>query len=363
MIRKLFYFFNVCVLVLLFAACMSCYISPAVAWLLPFLGLAFPIVVILVVVFLLIWAIWWKKMFWVNLVALILCWPFIRTIVAFHFSHEEEKGVKLMSYNVRNFDLYNWSGNKKTRSRIMNLIGKENPDIICFQEFYTDDEDFRNAEYLRDSLGYKFHYLHVTYDKWFKNTSQMKWHSLKWGLAIFSRYEIRDTGVVHFDEQGGNQCCFADLNVNGKTLRIYNTHLQSMHLGYDDYDTIEELSENQNTQWYKIRNILRKMKHAYTKRAEQARAVRDHVGAYKGQKIVCGDFNDSPVSYSYQTIGSGLQDAFILKGRGFGKSFDTKLGWFRIDFILPDPSIQVNSYRSIRKNLSDHYPVLVTMDL
>jgi endonuclease/exonuclease/phosphatase family metal-dependent hydrolase len=105
------------------------------------------------------------------------------------------------------------------------------------------------------------------------------------------------------------------------------------------------------------------MNHAYTKRAEQARAVRDHVSACKGQKIVCGDFNDSPVSYSYQTIGSGLQDAFILKGRGFGKSFDTKLGWFRIDFVLPDPSIQVNSYRSIRKNLSDHYPVLVTMDL
>ena len=172
-----------------------------------------------------------------------------------------------------------------------------------------------------------------------------------------------DTGVVHFDETGGNQCIYADMNVNGKTLRVYDTHLQSIHLGYDDYDTIEELSENQNTQWYRLRNILKKMKHAFSKRAAQARAVHEHVSQYQGQKIVCGDFNDSPVSYSYQTISSGLDDAFIKQGKGFGPSFDTKLGFFRIDFILPDPSIQVNSYRSIHRALSDHFPVVVTLNL
>jgi endonuclease/exonuclease/phosphatase family metal-dependent hydrolase len=344
-------------------AAMACYISPSIAWPLTFLGLGFPLAVISVLVFLIIWAVWRKKMFWANLIALLLCWPFIRTVVAFHFSPGESKGIKLMSYNVRNFDLYNWSGNKKTRSRIMGLIGKESPDIICFQEFYTDDEDFLNAEYLRDSLGYKYHYIHVTYDKWYKNAEQMKWHHLFWGLAVFSRYQIVDTGVVKFDESGGNQCMFADLSVNGKTLRIYNTHLQSMHLGYDDYDTIEELSENQNTNWYRIRNLIRKMKHAYSKRANQAKTVHEHVNRYQGQKIVCGDFNDSPVSYSYQSISRGLQDAFIQRGKGFGQSFDTNLGFFRIDFILPDPSIQVNSYRSIHRNLSDHYPVVVTISL
>ena len=245
----------------------------------------------------------------------------------------------------------------------MDGFGKENPDIICFQEFYTDDEDFHNAEYLRDSLGYKYQYLHTTYDRWYKNTEQMKWHHLIWGLAVFSRYQIIDTGVVRFDERGGNQCIYADINVNGKTLRVYDTHLQSMHLGYDDYDTIEELSENQNTNWYRIRNIIRKMKRAYIKRADQALAVHEHMSQYQGRKIVCGDFNDSPVSYSYQTIRSGLQDAFIQRGKGFGQSFDTKLGFFRIDFVLPDPSIQINSYRSIHKALSDHFPVVVTLSL
>ncbi len=268
-----------------------------------------------------------------------------------------------MSYNVRNFDLYNWSGNKKTRSRIMDLIRKENPDIICFQEFYTDDEEFHNEEYIRDSLGYKYHYLHVTDDKWYKNTEHMKWHHLLWGLAVFSRYEIVDTGLVRFGEKSGNQCIFADLRIDGKPLRIYNTHLQSMHLNYDDYDAIEELSENQNTNWYRVKNIFRKMKHAYAKRADQAKAVHEHVSAHQGQKIVCGDFNDSPVSYSYQTISSGLNDAFVERGKGFGESFNSKLGFFRIDFVLPDPSIRVNSFRSIHRTLSDHFPVVVTLSL
>ncbi len=363
MFRRLLYFINVCVLIALFLACMSCYVSPAKAWPLSFLGLAFPVIAILSLAFLILWAIWRRRIFWVDLLALMLCLPFIRTICAFHFSPAQARGIKLMSYNVRNFDLYNWSGNKKTRAKIMGLIGKENPDIICFQEFYTDDDGFYNVEYLRDSLGYKYHYLHTTYDKWYKNTSEMKWHHLQWGLAIFSRYQIIDTGAVRFDEQGGNQCAYADLDIHGKTLRVYNNHLQSIHLGYDDYDTIEELSENQNTNWYRIRNILRKMKHAFAKRAEQARLVHGHVSTYQGQKIVCGDFNDSPVSYTYHTISSGLNDAFIMQGKGFGQSFDTNLGLFRIDFVLPDPSINVNSYRSIHKSLSDHYPVVVTLDL
>ena len=105
------------------------------------------------------------------------------------------------------------------------------------------------------------------------------------------------------------------------------------------------------------------MKRAYTKRAMQAAEVHDHVSAYQGQKIVCGDFNDAPVSYSYQKISNGLHDAFIERGTGFGKSFDTRVGLFRIDFILPDPSIRVNSYRSVAKALSDHYPIISTLSL
>ena len=238
--QRLLYFLNALLLLALLFACLSCFISPSLAWPLSFFGLGFPLLAIMGIFFLLIWGVWKNKFFWVNVIALILCLPFIRTVFSFHFLHGQEKGLKLMSYNVRNFDLYNWSGNKKTRRKIMDLIRQENPDILCLQEFFTDEE-FQNMEYLRDSLGYKYYHIHVTYDKWFKNTSQMKWYHQIWGLAIFSRYEITDTGVVRFNEKEGNQCFFANLNIKGKSLRVYDTHLQSMYLNYNDYDAIEEL--------------------------------------------------------------------------------------------------------------------------
>jgi endonuclease/exonuclease/phosphatase family metal-dependent hydrolase len=362
MIKKLFYFLNVCVLIALLLACLSCYIVPAMAWPLSFLGLGFLFIVITVLVFLIAWALWRDMFVFVNLLALLLCYPFIRTVVGLHFGKDEEKGLKVMSYNVRNFDLYNWTGNKKTRDEIMGFIKKENPEVMCFQEFYSDD-DFRNIECIRDSLGYKYHYFHVTYDTWYKNTEQMKWHHQLWGLAIFSKYEIRDTGTVAFDQRGNNQCIYADLMIQGKPLRVYTTHLQSIHLDYEDYDTIEELSENQNSSWSRIRHILRKMKHAYTMRGRQSEVVHRSLQSFAGQKIICGDFNDSPISYTYQTITGGMKDAFVEKGYGLGKTFVTKLDAFRIDFILAGPGIKVNSYRCPHQELSDHFPVIARISL
>ena len=362
MLRPFLYLFNGLLLILLLLACLSCYISPAKVWFLPFLGLAFPLIVVSVISFALLWAIGWRKIFWLNIIVLLLSMPMILTVVAFHPSAAKGIGLKLMTYNVKNFDLYNWTGNKETRMKIMQLIAAENPDIICFQEYYTDDVSFFNTEYLRDSLGYKYHFVSSTFDKYYKPDTEKKLHHLLWGLAIFSKYEITDTGVLSFGKTVGNKCIYADLKVNAKSFRLYNTHLQSIHLGYDDYDTIEEISENQNTNWYRVKNILRKMKRASSKRAAQAQAVARAMQLYEGSKIICGDFNDAPVSFAYHTISSGLQDAFIEKGRGFGKSFANKFGWFRIDYILTAPTIKINSYRSIPAELSDHYPVVVSME-
>ena len=268
-----------------------------------------------------------------------------------------------MSYNVRNFDLYNWSGNKATRSDIMKLIREENPDIICFQEYYTDDNEFRDTEYLRDSLGYRHHYMRVTFDKMAKKDGSKSNNHMQWGLAIFSRYEIRDRGLVQLGQASANQCMYADLQVGARLLRVYNTHLQSIHLGYDDYDTIEELSANQSTSWHKLKNILRKMKRATAARAHQARTLQDALSQYDGHKILCGDFNDAPVSYTYPTISRGMQDAFVERGCGFGSSFATRPGIFRIDFMLTDQSISIYSCRTLDRRLSDHYPIVTTLSL
>ena len=201
--------------------------------------------------------------------------------------------------------------------------------------------------------------IHRTYSNAYHNKGETKEHHYSFGLAVFSRFPVVDTGVVHFARSGNNQCIYADLDVNGKQLRVYTAHLQSIHLNDGDYDALE----NKNTNWNRIKNIFRKMKRASVIRAGQAECVHSHVNTYKGRKIVCGDFNDSPISYTYQTVSKGLIDAFITKGNGISKSFSTKLGFFRIDFVLAGSGIRINSYRCIPKELSDHYPVVVTMDL
>ena len=87
------------------------------------------------------------------------------------------------------------------------------------------------------------------------------------------------------------------------------------------------------------------------------------MNAYTGRKIVCGDFNDVPVSYTYHTVSGNLQDAFVEAGRGFSPTFSNKFSIFRIDYALLDPAFKVNSYRVVHKELSDHYPVVVTFNL
>lgn len=362
MLRGLLYLVNIAVLVALVLACLCCYVQPSVAWPLSFLGLGFPVIVLTLGALLIVSGIARRRIFWVNLIALLVSAPIIRTVVSFH-KPSAPHGVKIMSYNVKNFDLYNWSGNKETRHKIMRLIDREAPDVICFQEYYTDDVEFSNTNYLRDSLGYPYHYVLTTYEKSYPEKETNIQRHLQWGIAIFSRHQIIDTGVVAFSHLGNNQCIYADLLIKGKPLRVYNTHLQSIHLGYDDYDTIEELSENQSTNWYRVRNILRKIKRAFVKRAHQADVLHARLSQHGGPKILCGDFNDAPVSYAYHTISAGMQDAFIEKGLGFGKSFTNRFGIFRIDYILVDPKIKINSYQSIREELSDHYPVMATVDL
>jgi endonuclease/exonuclease/phosphatase family metal-dependent hydrolase len=364
MIKAFFVFLNSMALLTLWMSCLACYVPPNHLWFLSFLGLGFPIILLINILFFFWWLIQRRKIAFFVLIGILLCWNFICSSFAFHFGRQNNNGsIKLMTYNVKNFDLYNWTGNKQTRANIMKFIHGENPDIICFQEFYSNDEDFKNAEFIHDSLGYSYFYFYPTTVETYRPKAPAKPILQKWGIAVFSKYEITDSGSIHNYDSKDADCMYVDLKIKNDVVRIYNMHLQSISLGYDDYDTLEEIGENQNAQWYRIKNILMKLKRAYAKRVGQANAVAQHIQNCKGKKIVCGDFNDVPISYSYHTISSGLQDAFVKKGYGFGKTFIHQLGKFRIDYTFFDQSIKINTYRTVQKKLSDHYPVVVTFDL
>lgn len=362
---------NIIALIILLLSCLAAYINPNLVWQLSFIGFAFPVVLVINVLFVLVWIIKRKRFGLIPLFAIVLTWKFIHSTFALNFSAEnKEQGLKLMTWNVKCFDLYNWSNNLNTRGKMMAVIKKQNPDVLCLQEFYTNNQFFHNMEYLRDSLGYKYCYFPPAVELVKVPTSKLQktlWHSgvlnQQWGVATFSKYPIVDTGKIRFKNSFTNDCTYADVDFNGKPVRIYNVHFQSIHLGYDDYATLDSLEENQQTQWTGLKNIMRKMKRAYQKRSEQANAVAQHIDDHTGHHILCGDFNDVPVSYTYNTASDNLKDAFIEKGKGFGPTYANKFSIFRIDYCLFDPAIQVNSYRTIHNELSDHYPVCVTFAL
>jgi endonuclease/exonuclease/phosphatase family metal-dependent hydrolase len=347
----------------LFLSLISPFVNPAVFWPLAFFGLFHPAFVVMNFFFLLLWTIRRRKQAYYTLVILLLNIPWYGKQFRFHFSTPPSapaSAFKVMSYNVKLFDLYNWSKDTNTRANMFTLIAKEKPDLLNIQEFYNEDSGaFRNLDSLKKLLSLPF--VHVEYTISLRGDDH-------WGVVTFSKFPIVNTGKIVFNTRNNNICIYTDLLIDKDTIRVYNMHLQSISLGYADMKTLDQLGkgEDLDDEVEGSKNILRRMKRAYIKRAGQSESIANHIAKCPYKLIVCGDFNDTPISYCYRTISSGLQDSFVECGTGFGKSLagfgNSFVDFFpfpRIDYIFHSPSMHAFEYKTIQeKGLSDHYPVV-----
>ena len=97
---------------------------------------------------------------------------------------------------------------------------------------------------------------------------------------------------------------------------------------------------------------------AFRIRAKQAEAVSEEIKNAKGDYVlVCGDFNDTPISYAHRTIQGDLTDAFAESGRGMGITYNQNFFWFRIDNILHSPNMTSMNCSVDKVAYSDHYPL------
>jgi len=106
-----------------------------------------------------------------------------------------------------------------------------------------------------------------------------------------------------------------------------------------------------------------KLKTAYIKRAEQVDSISAHINNCPHPVIVCGDFNDTPVSYAYRKLTRGLKDAFITTGKGLGNTYLGIFPSFRIDYILHSLDFVPLIFEKVNVELSDHYPIICILDL
>jgi len=348
--RIVFYLYLVTILPMA-CAILSQWISPAAFWPLAFFGLTFPILILLQFIFLILMAILRSKAAFLPLLMILASWtPFVHTFQIPGKKNPENKSaaqVKVISYNVRLFDFYQWSGQPDASRGIFDYITENKPDILCLQEFLTQDQGKLSPARIGSELAFLPNsYIEYNY------TVQNRKH----GLAIYSRFPVIGSGHEHFSGTL-NMGIYADLVIGTDTVRVYNTHLESLHFNRDEFQWIDDKSDTTSLSGDKITRIIYRMKSAYVRRSEQARQIRKDISQSPYPVIVCGDFNDTPVSYATTTIRKGLTDSFLSGGRWLGITYPDIKGPVRIDYILHSKEMESAGFKTGKVSHSDHRPV------
>ncbi|NVN95477.1 MAG: endonuclease/exonuclease/phosphatase family protein [Bacteroidetes bacterium] len=354
---KIAFFVNIIFAIGLLLSYLASYISPDKFWLIAFFGLAYPFLLLINLFFVIIWLILGKKHLLLSLLLIIFGFSYLKSTFQVSPQHlkKGEASIKLLSYNLRSFNVYkfHWKDKRRYNDRnlILDFIKGEAADIMCFQEFFYDKSGYYTTlDTIVKFQEAKFYHAGYTSDK---VANQY------FGVCTFSKYPIINRGKIKFKEKSDNLCIFSDLVKETDTFRIYNVHLESIRLSKEDEMFYEDFGNQSEQTEFKLglRKIFSKLKHAFIKRASQARIIAEHIKQSPYPVIVCGDFNDTPTSYSYHMVSANLKDAFIESGKGIGNTYNGKFPSFRIDYILHSNDFSASDFEVKKVDYSDHYPI------
>jgi len=330
---------------LLLLAYLAPFVPPDYFWPLSFFGLAYPYLVLVNFIFLVIWIVQPSKKLLLPLIIFLLgYYNFTNTFQIIPKTQSHQQGFEILSFNVHGFksDLRN----KRTNTpKVLEYFKSTGAEIICLQEATLSKTGSLSPQGIKDALpGIKYY--------------QLASISSNAGSITFSKYPIINLGEIRFSGSS-NLVLFSDIKISdNQTIRVYNCHLQSYSIDPDDYSIIDSLGAGSNNKQIKdAREMTYKLKNGFEMRAFQARKVSDHIRQSPYPVIVCGDFNDTPVSYAYHKVRGELKDAFVEAGWGISNTYNGILPSFRIDYILCNQKFVVRNYKRDWVYLSDHFPV------
>jgi len=371
-IKKILWFLfisaNVVAVILYLLACLVPFINPGKSWFIAMQGLVFPLLFFVLLGFMIYWLIRRSKWVFICIIPLVLSWQQLSVLYSFHAAKEiivakEAETLRVLSWNLSSWGVSNKINKNKTsfRNEMTEFIKQTNADVLCFQEFA-----FPRILNYKDSiipglkkLGYQYFHFVKAKDEIFPNKPE----PIK-GVIILSKYPFVDTarfeyGINDFAEP----LIYADIKINSQTVRIFTTHLESVRFEYNDYYALRRLKNPSKKNIQQSRVTFSKLKYAYTRRAAQADLMHDKIKESPYPVIVAGDFNDIPNSYTYFTIKGNLQDAFLKKGAGFGRTFRYITPAMRIDYILADKKFDITWFSKMDLPYSDHYPIIADISL
>jgi endonuclease/exonuclease/phosphatase family metal-dependent hydrolase len=353
--RILLVLINIGIIVAYLISCLAPFVNTGEDWLLAFPGLVFPLIFFSLVFFILLWTILRSRWAWISLIVLFLGFQQIKAVFAFNlpknFSYTKNPNtLRIFQWNVSGWDSQRHNTNT-TQPRMMELIKKQDADILCFEEFFeppgTSQQESNITIFTK--MGYPYHYFipSVNYENDYTS-----------GVGIFSRYPMIDSAKFDFNtENRGEHLLYVDIKVNDKIFRIFATHLQSVHFVSREYESLSKLKRAQKSGLKDSRTIVSKLKKGYQSRYAQATLVSEKIRESPYPSLICGDFNDVPNSSAYFRIRGNFQDAFLEKGTFLGRTFRFISPTLRIDYILADKKFTVTQYQRIRVPYSDHFPV------
>ncbi len=316
-----------------------------------------------------------KKYFIWSLIALIVAFPIVKSSFAFNLMSsksitKEEQYLKVMTWNVHLFDLGEWTKNKQTKNKIIDFVEKQQPDILCLQEYYFDSKN-PNEPFLETLRGLGYAYYEFAeegqYWKKFLNISAKSTELITVGTAVISKFPLSKPEVFNLSSENEY---YKMLGVNvdlgeEKEFRLFTTHLQSVNFVGNEVEEAEARANSVSTKVDHVaKGILKKIIKSSSKRAEQANFIDSVLDKSVMPSVFCGDFNDMPGSYVYRKIKGDRKDAFSAKGFGWGRTYRNIFPTIRIDYIFYDSDfLNCEAASAPDLSLSDHNPVIATFSL
>ncbi len=370
-----FLFLNIVTGALFLLCSFASRLHPSDWWFTGFLGLFFPFITALLILFVVFWLVVKRSWSFISLIILVMGFAAISLHLPFKtesdFRKEKAKGeLRVMSWNVRHFIPFDESSFKPDRLRhrqqILEQIAEYQPDVICFQEFISmpGDEEKDPLFQLKNKYGYKYHQFAG------EDIFGTRQYS---GIAIFSRYPIMDGNSISyptsFDSNVENPI-YADILFAGDTIRVFSVHLQSFGFGSREYDAIDDIKAEGDHNIRDSKNILRKMRNTFSWHGRQADFLSEEIKASPHPAMIMGDLNDVPGSYAYAVMRGNREDAFLQQGAGLGATFTSSssfilqlLPTLRIDYIFHPKIFSTSQFLIGGRRLSDHSFLLADIRL
>ena len=268
------------------------------------------------------------------------------------------KKLKIITYNTQLFGLYQNESSvdivnteyMPAMDSFLQVLKKENADVVCLQEVYAKAGGLKAlALFLKAEGGYDHSQTYTLSER------------RPYGMIVLSKYAIKRWKPLPLGSNTGNMAMWVDIEIPSEyaflrnaQIRIYNLHLQSFRFAKKDFEVMQKQKEQKEIDLEGSKGIISRLRLGYQRRAQQVGIVKQSVLNCDLPKVICGDFNDIPVSYTYRQLSAGMRDAFVEAGRGLETTYKGSMPSFRIDYVLFDNPMRALNYKSINEVPSDH---------